>query len=242
MNRKRLISILSGMTLSLAALTGPAFAADLGTLGEPLDEDEIEIAGIEVDEEESEATLEVGDETATLDPTDQEEPLSSTLTDSEDDGDDGDASLTDPVDQVLGGGDEPSAPAPGTDDDDPDDKDVKTADNDTVAAPSPYEADYGITRQSSGGHSFAHHRSYATQRPAPASAVSQPEVAEPAELAPEVAPPRDPDETEVVNLASTPITDPASAPHALKVLAALLVAGTALSWWNAQDAVAENSR
>lgn len=247
MNRKRLISILSGMTLSLAALTGPAFAADLGTSDEEtVNEDganlDLEVAKIELERSESKATLKSGDETITVSPTD-EEPVKTTVLESDggDGGDDGEGGLTDPVGEVLDGGEEPSDPDPGPDDGGTDGGKVKSADNDTVAAPSPYQADYGITQQHSGNRTFAHHRSYATQRPAPASTVGEPEVAEPAELSPEVAPPRADDETEVVNLASSPISDPASGSQGLKIVAALLVAGTALSWWNAREAVVETS-
>lgn len=238
MNRKRLLSILSAAALSVAALAGPAAALEApGGLAETNDDTiTVEADGLEaeLDTDDTEARVELLEEDVTLAPTDAEEPVKTS-----DDG--SDEELTDPVTDALEGDDD-TTPEPGGESggDATGSDDVRTAGDDTVAAPSPYEREHASS-PAKVTPSQRHHFAFGTQRPAPASAVAEPEVAAPAELSPEVAPPRT-DETEVVNLATTPISDPASAPTGLKILATMLVAGTALTWWNTREVIAETVR
>lgn len=241
MNRKRLISILAGMTLSLATFAGPAVALEAT---DPLleDSESIELAGLATvtveTEDSTTATVESDSGSVTLDPA-ADEPVD---TSSSDDGQTGGDDPVTTVENTLSGGD--GEPESGGGDPAIDTNtgggDVRSADDNTSPAPSPAPAaDDRRSFAASLDPQAYQYFGFASQRPAPAaSAVPGPEVAESAEeLAPLVAPARSGDESQPIDLAAaTPINDPVTAPTPLKIFASLLLAGTAMSWWNAREA------
>ena len=228
MNRKRRISILAGMTLSLATFAGPAAALDAVTTDGDTVEAELADTTVTLEADED-PTLEASsdDETVTLDPS-ADEPVETTLVEDDSDGSDPVEETTETVGDVLEE-DDGTTPSGG-------DGDVRSADSDgTVAADSPSSttdsrSSFDISALDA---QAAHRYGSAYQRPTPAATAAQPEQSD--ELAPVVAPPAA--DEEAIELASTPVTDPESPPFALKVFASLLVAGTAMSWWNAREAV-----
>ncbi|MDX1659202.1 MAG: hypothetical protein R3343_10320 [Nitriliruptorales bacterium] len=226
MNRKRLISILAGLTLSMATFAGPAAALEGVTVED--DTVEAELADttvtLEADEDPSlEASTD--EDSVSLDPT-GDDPVETTLDD--DEGDTVDQTIDEAGDLLE---EDPAA----AEDDGPtsnDDGDVKTADGDGTRAAATPQNEGPAFDASALDAQAAHRYGSAYQQPTPAAVADTGDTAEPA---PVVAPPRD---EETVDLAaSTPISDPASPPFALKVFASLLVAGTAMTWWNAREAV-----
>ena len=237
MNRKRLISILAGLTLSMATFAGPAAALEGVTVEDDTVEAELADTTVTLEADEDPALEASTDEdSVTLDPT-GDDPVETTLDDEEGDTVDETIDEADDLleeDTAARGDDGPSSDGDGDGDGDVTtaDGDVTTADgDDTSAADAPQDNQQSFDPAALDAQA-AHRYGSAYQQPTPAAVAETDDTAEPA---PVVAPPRD---QETVDLAaSTPMSDPTSPHFALKVFASLLVAGTAMTWWDARETV-----